>query len=139
MQERDLIPTFLDELEYQVKTNKARGYLRKINQIRRAVDLDEDDSYFHSEDASYDLDYLFDALNDFAGPYFYFGSHPGDGADYGFWLTEGIEEDFDGVITSDLSEVDKAYRGEVLEVNDHGNTSLYVKTSRGFREVWAIV
>ena len=139
MQERDLIPCFLDELEWQVRQGKKRGYLREINRIRRAADKDVDDSYFHSEDASFDLEYLFDALNDFAAPYFYFGAHPGDGADYGYWLYEGMEYDFDGLKVSDLSEVPKEYRGEVLCINDHGNMTLFVKNSRGLKEIWSIV
>ena len=139
MQERDLIPAFLDELDWQVRQNKARGYLREINRIRRAADKDVDDSYFHSEAAGYDLEYLFNSLNDFAAPYFYFGAHPGDGADYGYWLSEDFEYDFDGLKVDDLSEVPKDYRGEVLHINDHGNMSLYVKNSRGFKEIWGIV
>ena len=69
MRNEDLIPSFLDEIEYQVRTNRARGFKREIIRINRAM---EREGYFDSEDASYDLDYLFDALNDFAGPYFYF-------------------------------------------------------------------
>jgi hypothetical protein len=139
MQEKDLIPAFLDELEYHVRQGKKRGYLKEINRIRRAVDKDIDDSYFHSEDASFDLEYLFNSLNDFAAPYFYFGAHPGDGADFGFWLSEDMEYDFDGLKVEDLSEVPKEYRGEVLHINDHGNISLYIKNSRGFKEIWGIV
>jgi len=139
MQERDLIPCFLDELEWQVRQGKKRGYLREINRIRRAADKDIDDSYFHSEDASFDLEYLFNSLNEFAAPYFYFGANPGDGADYGYWLSEDMEYGFDGLKVEDLSEVPKDYRGEVLYCNDHGNMTLYVKNSRGFKEIWGIV
>ena len=39
----------------------------------------------------------------------------------------------------DLSEVPAWFRGEVGVVNDHGNVTLYVKTSRTLREVWSIV
>jgi hypothetical protein len=100
----------------------------------------ESEDYFESEDAGYDLnECLFDALNEYAGPYFYFGSHPGDGSDYGFWLTEFIEDEFDGLKVSDSSEIPAKYRGEVLIVNDHGNTTLAVQTSRTLREVWSIV
>ena len=142
MQERDLIPAFLDELDWQVRQGKKRGYLKEINRIRRAADkeiTEELDDYFTSESASFDLEYLFNSLNDFAAPYFYFGSHPGDGADYGYWLSEDMEYDFDGLKVSDLSEVPKEYRGEVLHINDHGNITLYVKNSRGFKEIWGIV
>lgn len=36
-------------------------------------------------DAEYLLEDLQDALNDLAPEGFYFGAHPGDGADFGFW------------------------------------------------------
>lgn len=39
----------------------------------------------------------------------------------------------------DLADVPKWFRGEVAVVNDHGNVTLYVKTSRGMREVWSVV
>jgi hypothetical protein len=89
--------------------------------------------------ADSDLEQLFDALGEYSGPYFYFGAHPGDGADYGFWLSEGWEEDFDGLKVDDLSEVPNKYRGEFVVVSDHGNVTLYVKTSRTLREIWSVV
>lgn len=85
------------------------------------------------------MEWLFDKLGDFAAPYFYFGAHPGGGADYGFWLSEDFEYFYEGLQVEDLSEVPKEYRGEVLYVNDHGNMTLYIKNSRGFKEIWGIV
>ena len=38
------------------------------------------------------LDALVDALDCFALPGFYFGSHPGDGSDFGFWADDEIVE-----------------------------------------------
>lgn len=41
---------------------------------------------------------------------------------------------------SDLAEVPRDYAGEILMVNDHGNTSLYVKArTQEPREIWSIV
>jgi hypothetical protein len=112
----------------------------------------EADDYFESEESDWDLESLFDALGEYAAPYFYFGAHPGDGSDYGFWLSENWDEDFeplpdcisgdrypDHIKVSDLSEVPSWFRGEVAVVNDHGNVTLYVKTARTLREVWAVV
>jgi hypothetical protein len=89
---------------------------------------------------------LFDILGEFAGPYFYFGAHPGDGADYGFWFCEDSFEDAvsDGEIlkVSDLSKVkspsipfkDGVYYFAV--VSDHGNVTL---CDLNGEEVWATV
>ena len=140
MQERDLIPAFLDEMESQIKANNLPGLKSPRWADIRAIKANmKKRGYYDSEECTYDLDYLFDALNDFPAPYFYFGAHPGDGADYGYWLSEDFEYDFDGLKVSDLSEVPKNYRGEVLHINDHGNMTLYVKNSRGFKEIWGIV
>ena len=143
MREEDLIPDFCWELARLARQTgilpaKARkSHLALVRDIETRMEAED---YFESEDASYDLNEgLFDALNTYAAPYFYFGSHPGDGSDYGFWLGEMFDEDFDGLKVADLSEVPAKYRGEVLVVNDHGNMTLYVKTSRAMREVWAVV
>jgi len=46
----------------------------------------------HAEGVPDILDALFDALDRFALPGFYFGSHPGDGSDFGFWADDEIVE-----------------------------------------------
>lgn len=63
MRPEDLIPKFLEVLE---ELNPEAGQ--------------EAQSQFLSE--------LFDLLDQEAPEGFYFGSHPGDGSDYGFWQME---------------------------------------------------
>jgi hypothetical protein len=82
---------------------------------------------------------LFDALDAYAPAYFYFGAHPGDGADYGFWLSESFPDDFDGLKVSDTADVPKGHTGEVLHANDHGNMTLYAYSRGRGRELWAVV
>ena len=138
MRNEDLIPEFLALLEQLARKAKNRNHISLCVDIRRRM---KQFNYYSSTDADIDLNEdLFQALNDYAAPYFYFGSHPGDGSDYGFWLVENIEYDFEGLKVSDLAEVPKDYAGEILMVNDHGNTSLYVKArTQEPREVWSIV
>lgn len=124
--------------------------------------------YYAGNGAANDIEALTEALEEYAAPYFYFGGHAGDGADYGFWLSASWDEDFDDCTTlsdhsawrsqhgparysnlakgchgpikvNDLADVPKWYRGEVAQVSDHGNVTLYVKTARGYREVWGVV
>jgi hypothetical protein len=97
------------------------------------------EDYFGTDDADYDMDSLIDALNEYAPAHFFFGTHPGDGSDFGYWLSDGFADDFDGLKVSDTSEVPRGYSGEVLLVNDHGNMTLYAYSRGRGREVWAIV
>lgn len=86
---------------------------------------------------------LIDELNEHARPYFTFGTHANDGADFGFWLNhEALDEavlDREVLKVADTSEVPKDYMGQVLHVNDHGNPTLYYAVRGKLREVWAIV
>jgi hypothetical protein len=138
MRNEDLIPDFVWTLKHLAKEWKRKDHLNLCKEIEKRM---KDEGYFESDDAEYDLNEdLFDALNEYAAPYFYFGSHPGDGSDYGFWLSEFIEDDFDGIKVSDLSEVPKDYFGEILHINDHGNMSLYTKSkTQKPKPVWDIV
>ena len=172
MRPEDLIPAFCSELEYRAKHDTwipakvRRAHLAAVRDINASMqthgETDGYDAkgeyhydagdYYESEDAESDLESLFDALEAYAGPYFYFGAHPGDGADYGYWLSESWDEDFTSPLcpicgegtsvqikVNDLTDVPNRFRGEVAVVNDHGNVTLYVKTARTMREVWSIV
>ena len=137
MRNEDLIPDFVWELEHLAKQHNRKDHLNMCKGIRQSM---EKEGYYESEDADYDLNEdLFNALNEYAAPYFYFGANEGDGADYGYWLSMD-EYDFDGLKVSDLSEVPKDYAGEILHINDHGNMTLYSKAkTQQPREIWAVV
>jgi hypothetical protein len=136
----DLIPAFVSEMERQKPLR--REHRKRLTRIKQWMDRP---NYFTAcyegaeTEAFYDLEWLLDTLGEYAPTGFYFGSHPGDGADYGFWLSESFQEDFDGLRVDDLSEVPRGYSGEVLQVSDHGNMSLYAYSRGRGRAVWAVV
>jgi hypothetical protein len=138
MRTEDLLEAFADELEYQRKRNKASLTVQQLHDLHKLIEearaTDPD-----SEDAGEIVNELTDELQAFAPPYAYFGSHPGDGADYGYWLSDDIGYCFDGLRVDDTSEVPSDYSGEVLHVNDHGNMTLYVADNGNLTEVWALV
>lgn len=130
MRPDDLIPEFAYTLH---QLAKRAGRVREFRAL-----LKECESYT-PDDAPDIVNDLFDALQEFAPPYFYFGAHPGDGSDYGFWMYEDMQSDFDGLQVSDASEVPRGYSGEVLHVNDHGNMTLYRYVRGRSYEIWGIV
>ena len=46
---------------------------------------DKDTEWWDSEEAIMLLDALFDTLDAYSPEDYYFGAHPGDGSDFGFW------------------------------------------------------
>lgn len=134
MKKEDLIPEFLYTLKEISPKHELVKRLMKKRWNRKDID-----KYYDSEESDYDLEDLFDALNELAGPYFYFGAHPGDGSDYGFWLHEFFEDDFDGIKVSDLSEIKEDYTGEALVINDHGNMTLYDVNNGKYKEIWSVI
>ena len=87
MRLEDLIPRFLIVLK-NINPSEASLYIRDYNindgdyvEIEEWVETHESDAYFLLED-------LFNALDSCAPEGFYFGSHVGDGARYGFWHDE---------------------------------------------------
>jgi hypothetical protein len=141
LRNQDLIESFIYELQQQRPLHRSdRATIKRIEASIKA-NGGELDGYCEQlpEHASEDVNALIDALNEYAPHGFYFGSHPGDGADFGFWLEESFIEEFDGLKVSDTSEVPARYSGHVLLVNDHGNVSLYMYSRGKAREIWAVV
>jgi hypothetical protein len=145
LRSEDLIESFTYELRQQKPL--SREHRKMLREMERRITAHarierrtpEVEPYFDTDDASEDVNELIDALNCYAPSGFYFGAHPGDGSDFGFWLSETFIEDFDGLRVEDTGDVPRSYRGEVLHVNDHGNTTLYVAMRGKLKEVWGIV
>lgn len=136
MRPEDLIPAFLDALE-ELDPDRAR-------EIR---DDPDNKPWFEHQDLECG-DYivnedLFDALNEHAPPYCYFGSNEGDGSDYGFWVSsDAIQEaihDKELFKVTDTGDVPDDYNGEVLHESDHGNLTLYSCKDGKLTEIWSIV
>ena len=144
MRPEDLIPAFADELDY-LRNGTNRKH-QKLTTAARNLKIDAEGYYKDEDGAREVLSELFGALNGYAPDYGYFGASPYDGADYGFWLPEFFEQEFEGAKISDLSELaelDTTMVSEALYVNDHGNMTLYAAWTRGkkttWKDVWAVV
>lgn len=90
----DLIPALIDALDARKEMLLLDGKLSRYEfrqldywlvEIERRMGRS---GYWQSADAQWDIEGLFDALNDLAPEGTYFGAHPGDGADYGYWPVE---------------------------------------------------
>lgn len=78
---------------------------------------------------------LGDRLGALAPPYTYFGSHEGDGSDFGFWPSiEQLEED--ARHDDDVVKV-PSVPSYLMQVSDHGNVTLYAVEK--VSEVWSTV
>lgn len=135
MRSEDLIPCFLDELE---KLDHEKQYSKVIAEGKKII---ENEDWKSENTVMYLNETLWDALNDFAPPYCYFGSTEGDSSDYGFCPLDTDEtlREFDGLKVSYTSEIPKDYCGEVFHVNDNGNLTLYYAENGNNTEIWAIV
>ena len=151
MRPEDLIPALCKELETQLETQKPllKDHRKLLDEIYERIEAKRNDrdleaaNYVDGLFDALDLDSLFDALNEFAPPYHYFGSHPGDGSDYGFWLDEYWGQQLindGGIIVNDLADVTEDHVGYVAVVNGHGNATLYYRGgNHHMTMVWDIV
>lgn len=132
LRDEDLIESFSSELEWQIQRNgdffsspENFSERDKLNNLLGEIQdscYDDEGNFSEGCDASYFIEDLSEALGQFSPPYCYFGSHPGDGSDFGFWPDfDSIEElpcveDSDGAIS--LGE-------DCRSVSDHGNVTVY--------------
>ena len=135
---QDLVPAFLDTLKRCLAidhTEDQHGRLildapmtMAVGGIMARLDHKWRDAsglaYFESEHCQEDIEFLSDALNEYAPVGCYFGTHPGDGSDFGFWPCEDLH---DALMNQDVLHVGpKDTRPEyIMETNDHGNVTMY--------------
>lgn len=132
-----MLSAFISELEWQLSRNgnffampENHGQRDKLcNLIGEAQDCfaeDGDEIDESKEDEASELvnETLPDALQTFCGLYVYFGTHVGDGSDFGFW------PDIDAINELPIYEgTDEAKAegetGDFRVVSDHGNVEVY--------------
>jgi hypothetical protein len=139
MREEDLIPKFEGYLqEFGVEVERPPAVTKL---------LDEDDGFLNDkerEEVSWYLNEdLWEAMDDLAPPYCSFGSHEGDGADYGFWVDWDALRD--AIADGEVLQVEAGDEwpnplpenvSYFLENNDHGNCALL---DRDGNMIWDVV
>ena len=122
----DLLDAFSNALD-----NISPGHPLVVQTISY-LDLDDADDI---DGATYLLDELQEALQELCPPYVYFGAHPGDPADFGFWPDmDSLECDMDGVEPDNNG--DYILDGLRVTVSDHGNIEVYDLAGNS---LWSVV
>ena len=86
LRESDLINAFHDAL-MGLDTPRALHIQSENAELYLLAENDAEDMEYPTS-AAWLLDDLFDALNECAPDGYYFGAHPGDDSDFGFWEVE---------------------------------------------------
>lgn len=133
LRSEDLVDAFASELQSLYEYTKTPMPMHVKELLAQADSLGYEDEYDEDEVVSE----LEQELEHFAPPYCYFGTLDGDGAHFGFWISEDAIRDavHDGdLLVQDDSrggrqdEVPDGYTGLVYHVSDHGNPALHQYT-----------
>ena len=103
LRNKDLIPRFIEVLD----SLKEEESLSKWPNATRYADIDDalsdieeekqlmgEEDFYNNEASDYILNEILpNLLEEYAPPGHYFGSHPGDGANFGFWECESNEDE----------------------------------------------
>jgi hypothetical protein len=104
---------------------------------------------FGGQVSAYIIDSLFDALEEYAPPYGYFGAYGGvtDDETIGFWLIEDFHSHFkepnhinsdrlERILIHDVYNIPKTFTGEALLINYSGHYTLYTVNAGRRSVVW---
>ena len=88
----DLVPAFLEVIKNTPEYTQIMQTNDSNLQVIFDPSADDRDERWESDDINYFLnEELFDTLDSYAPEGYYFGAHPGDGSDFGFWEIDDIE------------------------------------------------
>ena len=96
LRSEDLLDTFAGTLTSLAKADGNEGALTLAREAHAMLERywgDDEASQPSDEELSEMVNALQDALDEFAPPYCYFGTHEGDGACFGFWIDWASLED----------------------------------------------
>jgi len=85
---QDLLPVLLDELRERDPAAYAQMVMQPFGLIPSYALEDEDSEWWDSEDACWLLEEVIEALDNCAPEGYFFGAHPGDASDFGYWPLE---------------------------------------------------
>lgn len=86
MRPQDLLPAFMDVIR------DTPEYVQVMNAVPAHAMEDREAEWWDGEDAAGLLESLSDTLDAYSPEGYYFGVHPGDGSDYGYWKAEQEEK-----------------------------------------------
>lgn len=131
----DLLDTFLDAAQELRLTRHERAAVRAIAKRWQEFDASAVDTDVVTDDVT-ELECI---LSTHVPDYAYFGTLEGDGACFGVWPSFGSLDD-DGIDrVADLPIANSHAPLTILQVNDHGNATLYRRAGRRWIEVWSVV
>lgn len=90
MRNQDVLPKLMSQL-FKEDPQRARSIWQKNPDFLEALcdeKVGQDNPWWDSEDATYMSEELFNVMDEYSPEGHYFGSHPGDGSDYGYWPNE---------------------------------------------------
>ncbi len=138
-----LIRRFLDTLD-SVDEKRAQDIRQENSEL---FVINGEDGEDDPETLDYFVQELMETLQEFAPPFTYFGAHPGDGADYGVWVVDDVEEDIEeGMDDGSIGEAKSDSSGRIIpnasyellvKLDDIKNAMALYRGSDG-KELWSV-